>query len=198
MDKVAEYGIMLVAGWASGVSIYFTVAFLGIAGRAGWVTLPGNLVTLENPLIIAAALFLACIEFVADKVPFVDSMWDGVHTFIRPAGAVVLGLMAGTEAGPIAQTLFALLTGSIALDSHAVKATTRLAINTSPEPFSNVAASLAEGAALLFVFWLFVKHPLLACLLVLAFVVGSFFILRALWGFARRLFRRQAPAGAGT
>lgn len=192
---IGEYLVVLIAGWSSGISVYLTAAILGISGRAGWITLPGSMDTLSNWLIILTASALFIVEFVADKVPFVDSAWDSVHTFIRPVGAGAIGYMAGTDLGPIAPTLMALLTGTIALDMHAVKASTRLAINTSPEPFSNIGASLAEHSFVFFVYWFFVKHPILAAMLVLSVLVLGFLLMRALWRFVKKLFHRpQSPA----
>jgi hypothetical protein len=193
---LSQQAVLLAAAWTSGISLYLTAALLGLAGRAGWVDLPGGLDALEHPLVIALAAALFFVEFFADKVPFVDSAWDGTHTFIRPVGAAVAGFLAGTEHGPLAQTAYALLTGTIALDAHAVKASTRLAINTSPEPFSNVAMSLVEHSAVLFLLWLCIRHPFIASVVVILLLAGSFFVLRALGRFVRRLFRSRAAAGA--
>ena len=108
------------------------MAGLGIAQRMDWIELPGNLEVLSHPLIIGVAIFLYAVEFVADKIPYVDSVWDSVHTFIRPIASAVLGYAAMADAGSVMQVLIAILTGSIAMDSHLTKATTRLAINSSP------------------------------------------------------------------
>ena len=191
MAVLMEQGVILLAGWSSGISIYLTVALLGFCGRVGWIHLPGGMEPLTNPLIIALAVLVYAVEFVADKVPFIDSAWDSVHTFIRPLGAAGLGAMAGTEYGPLAQTGYALLTGAIALDMHAVKASSRLAINTSPEPFSNIAASVAENTAVFSVYWLFIKHPLIAIGLILLILVATYFFLRMIWGFVCKLFRHE-------
>ncbi len=163
---LGQYMVLLVSGLTSGISLYLTIAILGISGRMGWIDLPNGLEVLQHPIVIAAAILVYVVEFVADKVPFVDSTWDAVHTFIRPLGASGLGFLAGSEQGAAAQAALAILTGAIALDSHAVKSSTRLAINTSPEPFSNIATSLAEHSFVFFIFWFFIKHPILACLLV--------------------------------
>ena len=184
-----QYLVLLLAGWSSGVNLYLTIALLGLSGRFGWIDLPGGLEVISHPLVIAAAIFMYVIEFVADKVPFVDSAWDAIHTFIRPSGAALMGFLAGQENGPAVQAALAVLTGGIALDMHTVKASSRLAINTSPEPFSNIAASLAEDAAVIFLFWFFVKHPIIASLIILLILIGTFFILRMLWRFVLRLFR---------
>ena len=193
MSELARYAILLLVGWASGISVYLTVVILGISSRAGWIELPGGLETLSHPLIIGLAVILYLIEFIADKVPYVDSMWDSVHTLIRPAGAAMAGYLAGTENGPTVQMVLALLTGTIALDAHAVKASARLAINTSPEPFSNVAASIFEHAFVIFLFWFFVKHPFIACSIVVLLIIGSFYLLRLLWRFVKSLFTGRKP-----
>ncbi len=191
MTAVSEPLLLLLAGWCSGISVYLTVALLGISGRMGWMELPAGLDVLSHPLIIILAIAIFAVEFVADKVPFVDSAWDSVHTFIRPLGAVWLGYAAGSDQGPLLQTTYAFLTGTIALNTHAVKAAGRLAINTSPEPFSNIAASTTENATVFFLFWLFIKHPIIASILLAALTVLSFLLLRMLWRFVLKLFRRN-------
>ena len=187
--------VLLLAGWCSGISVYLTVALLGISGRFGWIDLPGEMKTLSHPLIIALAVLIFLVEFVADKVPYVDSAWDSVHTFIRPLGAAGMGMLAGTEQGPLIQTFLALATGTLALNTHALKASTRLAINTSPEPFSNIVASFSENVVVIFMFWFFIKHPIWAALLLVTLIVLSFFLLRLMWRFVRKLFRRE-PKGS--
>jgi hypothetical protein len=169
------------------------VALAGICGRMGWLHLPAGLESLTHPAIIALALFVFIIEFVADKVPFVDSAWDSVHTFIRPAGAIAMGILAGSEHGPLVQTAFAVLTGAITLSVHTTKASTRLAINTSPEPFSNIIASVAEQSLVAALFWIFINHPFIAITVMLAMLVGAFFLVRMLWRFVRKLFKRREP-----
>jgi hypothetical protein len=189
------YLILLLAGWASGISLYLTVALLGIAGRSGWILLPGSLEVLSHPVVITAALFMYAVEFVADKVPYVDSAWDAVHTFIRPAGALALGVLAGTEDGPVVQTVLALLTGAVTLETHVAKSSLRLAVNASPEPVSNILTSLAEHSAVLVLFWLYVKHPVGATVVLVLVLVGLAAAIKFLWKSARRLFgrRRLAP-----
>jgi hypothetical protein len=194
LNAASQPLILLLAGWSSGISIYLTTALLGICGRAGWIELPGELKVLSNLLIIIIAVLIFLVEFVADKVPFVDSAWDSVHTFIRPLGAVGMGYMAGSDHGVIIQTLYALLTGTFALNMHAFKASSRLAINTSPEPFSNIAASTTENASVFFMFWLFIKHPIIASALIIAILVLSFLFLRMLWKFVMKLFKRTPAA----
>ncbi|MBF0254673.1 MAG: DUF4126 domain-containing protein [Candidatus Omnitrophica bacterium] len=192
VEYLREYGLILLIGWASGISIYLTILLVGVGGRMGWIVLPPGLEIFTHPLVIAAAFVMYAVEFCADKVPLVDSAWDSVHTFVRPAGAAALAFMAGTEYGPAIQTSLAVLTGTVALDVHAVKASSRLAINTSPEPFSNSVASVVEDSAVIMMFYFFTKHPVIATLLILVFLVGTFFVLRALWRFVLKIFRRPA------
>ena len=191
MEFFNSLGILMGGSWASGINLYLTTAGLGIAHRMGWVTLPGNMDSLAHPLVIGAALLIFAVEFVADKIPYVDSAWDSVHTFIRPAGAMILGYMAMADMGPAAQYPVALLTGAIAMDSHLTKATSRLAINTSPEPFSNVAASVTEDAGVLGAIYLIIKHPVIASLLVILFILFSIWFLKKMFRFMKKIFSRQ-------
>jgi len=196
-EAFLEIAMMILIGWASGISLYLTIALLGISGRMGWLALPGNLEVLTDPLVIGAALIMYAIEFFADKVPYADSAWDSVHTLIRPLGAAGVAYLAGTEHGAGAQMAFAILSGAIALETHTVKSATRLAINTSPEPVSNITASVAEDSAVVLMFWFFIKHPVWATIILILFLIGSFFVIRALWRFVLKLFRR-APAAQKT
>jgi len=194
MENIPEFALYLLIGWASGISIYLTIALLGICGRMGYMVLPANLEVLSHPLVIGASLLVFAVEFFADKVPLLDSAWDSIHTFIRPIGAASLVFMASSDHGPALQMTYAILTGAIALDMHAVKASTRLAVNASPEPVSNMIVSIAEDTAVVVMFWFFIQHPILASLIIIVFLVGSFFILRALWRFVLAVFRREKIA----
>ncbi len=176
------------SSWASGVNLYLTMAGLGIAHRMEWMKLPGNLEVLSHPLIMGGAIFLFLIEFVADKVPYVDSVWDSVHTFIRPIASAVLGYTAMADAGQVMQVLIAFLTGSIALDSHLTKATTRLAINASPEPVSNSIASVTEDATVIGALYLIINHPIVIAILVTLFIVFSIWFLKKMFKFMKRVF----------
>jgi Domain of unknown function (DUF4126) len=189
-DLLAKIGLLAGASVASGIRVYATVAALGFLHRIGAVKLPQGLEVLsELPIIIlASALYL--IEFVADKVPAVDSVWDAIHTFIRPPAAAVLGFAAlGNVAEPW-RIAAALLCGTLALSSHGIKASTRLAINTSPEPFSNWAASFGEDIFVAALVWLTVTHPIVG--LVVAATVLLAAILLAAW-IVRMLRRLLSP-----
>jgi hypothetical protein len=177
------------------------VAMLGLATRLGWVDLPPQFAVFDNPWIIGAALVLYVVEFVADKVPWVDSLWDSVHTFIRvPAGAALaFSVFGGDQASWAAAA--ALLGGTLAATSHAAKTTTRAAVNTSPEPFSNLLLSLAGDAFVPTMLWLAWEHPVwfavaLVCTLAIS-VVLIVLLFRFLRGLTRRLRGHFQPTTVG-
>ncbi len=188
MDIFSSIGLLLGSSWASGVNLYLSMAGLGIAHRMEWIKLPGNLEVLSHPLIVGVAIFLFVIEFVVDKVSYVDSVWDSVHTFIRPIASAVLGYTAMGDAGSVIQILIALLTGGIALDSHLTKATTRLAINASPEPVSNSIASVTEDATVIGALYLIINHPIVIAILVTLFIVFSIWFLKKMFKFMKKVF----------
>ena len=193
---LGEWLLLLLAGWSSGISIYLTLGLLGLGGYLGGFPLPGELQVLANPLVFSIAFIIFAIEFIADKIPFVDSLWDSVHTLIRPIGALALGYLAGSEHGPIAQSVYAVFMAGLTLQTHTAKAASRLAINTSPDPFSNIAASIIEQSVVIGMYWFFIKHPILASLAILALLALSFFLIRLLWKFVKKIFRffRAAPS----
>ena len=193
MEALNSLSVLLGGSLGSGINLYMTTAGLGIAHRMNLLTLPGEMDALANPWIIAAAIGLYGIEFVADKVPFVDSAWDSIHTFIRPLGGAAMGYMAMADVGPVGQIPIALLTGSIAMDAHLTKATTRAAINTSPEPFSNSVASVAEDFSVAGLIYLVIAHPVIASLAVVAFVIFSIWFLKKMFRFVRSIFRPRKP-----
>lgn len=187
MDLAQLAALAAALGWASGLRLYAVVFITGAAGYLGWLPLPAGLQILQNPLVLGASFLLFVVEFVADKIPAVDTLWDAVHTFIRiPAGAALAAGALGADHATWA-VLAALAGGSLAATAHAAKATTRAAANTSPEPFSNVLLSLAGDAAVPLMLWLAVQHPVvfwpvlaLALLLALVLIVVFFKFLRAL------------------
>lgn len=201
LDAVHLLALAAALGWASGLRLYLTVLLVGIAGHWGWVELPPGLQVLASPLVMSCAAALALVEFLADKIPLVDSAWDALHTLIRiPAGAaLVAGLVSGWtgDHGPAWGIVAALLGGGLAATAHAAKASTRAAANTSPEPFSNIGLSLMGDVAVPTMLWLawahpFVFFPLLALsLIVMATLIWFCFnFLRAL---VQRV-RRPTPA----
>jgi hypothetical protein len=160
-------------GWASGFRLYAAVFLTGLAGWMGWIDLPPGLHVLQNPAVLVASGFMLFVEFFADKIPFVDSLWDAIHTVIRiPAGAALAAGALGAD-GQAMAWVGALLGGSLAATSHATKMTTRAAINTSPEPFSNLAMSLGEDGLVVFMLWLSAAHPALFAVVLVASIVLS-------------------------
>jgi uncharacterized membrane protein len=198
MDIAQLAALAAALGWASGLRLYAAVFITGAAGYLGWLPLPPGLQLLQNPLVLGASFLLFVVEFVADKIPAVDSLWDAVHTFIRiPAGAALAAGALGADSttwGLIA----ALAGGTLAATAHTAKATTRAAANTSPEPVTNWMLSLAGDAAVPLLLWLAVEQPAifwpvlaLAVLLALVVTVLLFRFLRALW---RRFVPGPQPA----
>ncbi|MFT5207441.1 MAG: hypothetical protein ACI9CF_001193 [Candidatus Omnitrophota bacterium] len=188
METLSQNAAILLIGWASGINLYLTVALTGICGRMGWLTLPDSMDIVQSPVIIGIAILLYAVEFCADKIPVVDSAWDSLHTIIRPAGALVMGFLAGSEYGPIAQTVIGLSTGAIALETHTFKATSRAAINLSPEPVTNIAASVTEDVAVVSAFWFFMQHPIITSIVLILTLIGAFFVIISLWKFVAGLF----------
>ena len=195
MDSLAELGRLLGFSIGAGVNLYATVAIVGLAARYGWVDLPSQYAIFNNEWIIGAAVVLFVVEFFADKIPWVDSVWDAVHTLVRPVGGALIAVAALGEASPGVQAAVALLGGGVAASSHFTKAGTRAIANTSPEPFSNWMLSLSEDAFVIALGVLALKYPLaaLAVALVVLALIAIFFgvLLRAV----RRRWR-QRPAGA--
>lgn len=178
--------------WASGIRLYMTLFVAGWLGRQGWITLPEGLQVLESSWVLAVTGGLFAVEFLADKVPGVDSVWDALQTFIRiPAGAV-LGAAALGQADPALTAIAALLGGTFAAGAHATKAGSRALINTSPEPFSNWAASFSEEAVVVAGLWAAFFHPWVLVLILVLFTLLAFWLLPKVWRGLRWLFRRMA------
>ena len=182
--------LALASSLASGLNVYASVALLGLLERFGLVALPPPLDTLAHPWVIGAALAFYAIEFVADKIPYLDNAWDAVHTFIRiPIGALLAaGMFHQFE--PHWQWIMAMAGGFLSLQAHGAKASLRLAVNASPEPFSNWALSLSEDALVALLLWLAARHPYLALWLVAVFVAVSFLLLRVIFRALGSLWRR--------
>jgi len=190
MNTIDTLSLALGSAWTAGINLYATVATLGIAAAAGLIDLPPDLQVLAHPSVISVALTLYFVEFFADKTPYVDSAWDAVHTFIRvPAGAILASRAVGDVSPPLELAAF-LAGGGVALTAHAAKATTRLAINASPEPFSNWAASLSEDFAALLGIWLVFNYPLAMLIFVAAFVAFVVWSAPKIWRGMAALFRR--------
>jgi hypothetical protein len=192
MELLATLGRTLGFSLAAGVNLYATVAILGLASHYHWADLPAQFQVFDNPYIIAAALVMYAIEFVADKIPWFDSVWDAVHTFIRPLGGALIAVAAVGDASPAIRTLAALLGGTVAASSHLTKAGTRAVANTSPEPFSNWVLSLGEDGLVVGLGLLTLGHPLIALVVALVLLVLIVLFARLLLRGARRLFGRRA------
>ena len=188
LGHLPEIALASALAWGSGLRLYATLFALGIAGWFGWLELPQHLEVLAHPLILSASGFMALVEFGADKLPWLDSVWDAVHTFIRiPAGAALAAAVFGDGAAALAA---AILGGTLAAGTHLAKAGSRALINTSPEPFSNWVASFTEDTAVLGGLWLSIVWPV-AFLVVLLVLLGFGLIL---YFYVRRKFRRS-PGG---
>ena len=189
MGTIEALSLAMGTAWTSGINLYATVAALGIARQMELIQLPPNLEVLSHPAVIAIACIMYLIEFFADKVPYLDSGWDALHTFIRvPAGAILAARALG-DMNPALELAAMLAGGSIAFAAHGAKATTRLAINASPEPFTNWAASVTEDATVLGGIWLIFNHPIVMVIFVLAFVGLGVWIVPKLFRLARRGFQ---------
>jgi hypothetical protein len=189
MGTIEALSLAMGTAWTSGINLYATVAALGIANRLEMIQLPQNLEVLSHPGVIAIACIMYFIEFFADKVPYLDTGWDALHTFIRvPAGAILAARSLG-DLNPALELMALLAGGSIALIAHGTKATTRLAINASPEPFSNWAASITEDLAVFGSIWLMFHHPIVMIILVLVFLALVAWLVPKIYRLAKRGFQ---------
>lgn len=199
LDQIANtIALTMGVAWASGINLYAAILVLGLLGTTGNMVLPSDLQILANPVVIAAAGFMFVVEFVADKIPGVDTGWDAVHTFIRiPAGALLAAGAVG-EANPAIVLAAAIIGGGMAAGTHATKSGTRVIINTSPEPVSNWVASLVEDAAVIGGLWTALHYPWLFIILLILFIVLMIWLLPKVWrgigkvfAFLGRLFGRD-------
>ncbi len=180
--------LTLGAGWASGLNLYAAILVLGFLGATGRVNLPDGLQILTDPLVMLAAGVMYVIEFFADKIPGVDTAWDTLHTFVRiPAGAILAANAVG-DVGMGAEIAAGLLGGSLAAVSHAAKAGTRVMINTSPEPFTNWAASVLEDLAVVGGLWTALNHPLIFLVGLVVFILLLVWLLPKVWRGVKRVF----------
>ena len=191
MDLLGSIGRTLGFSFAAGLNLYATVAILGLASRFGWVALPDQYRVFDNNWIIGIALTLYVIEFFADKIPWLDSAWDAVHTFIRPVGGAAIAVATLGHASPATETLVALLGGALATSTHLSKTGTRVLANASPEPFTNWMLSLGEDAFVVGLSALALAHPAAAAIVVLV-CVG--FILAFLTWLVKLVGRRVRTA----
>ena len=192
MEWLEIIGRTLGFSLAAGVNLYATVAILGLASRYGWVALPEQFEIFDNPWIIGAAGVLYVIEFVADKIPWVDSIWDSVHTLIRPVGGAVIAVATLGDQSPAMQGAIGLLGGMVAASSHVTKASTRVAANTSPEPFSNWILSFLGDGFVIGMTMIALNYPLVALAVSVTILVLIVLVVRAIW----KWLRKPAPEPA--
>jgi hypothetical protein len=190
MELLTSLGRTMGFSFAAGINLYATVAILGLASRYGWVALPPQYQVFDNNWIIGAALALYVVEFVADKIPWVDSVWDAVHTVIRPIGGALIAVATVGETSPATEAMVALLGGALAASTHFGKSGTRVLANTSPEPFSNWILSIGEDLFVVGLGFLALKHPAAAAVVVIVCV--GILVAFAAWiaKAVRRRFRR--------
>ena len=181
METVQIIALTMGVAWASGINLYAAIATLGILGATGSLDLPPDLEVLQTPVVIAAAGFMYCVEFFADKVPGVDTAWDGLHTFIRIPAAAILAAGALGEVDPAIMLVGAILGGALAATSHTLKAGTRVLINASPEPFSNIAVSLAEDTLVIAGLLGAVYHPAFFLVFMVLFIAAAIWAIPKIW-----------------
>ncbi len=183
METIDIIAMTLGVAWASGINLYAAILVMGIMGAGGYTELPPSLTVLQDPMVLMAAGLMYLVEFFADKIPGVDSGWDAIHTFIRiPAGAMLaVGAAQGLEINQAAELAAALLGGSLAATSHLTKASTRLVLNTSPEPITNATASIIEDLAVIGGLWTALNYPLAFIIFIIVFVLFAIWLLPKLW-----------------
>ncbi len=186
----AMLALLLGTSWASGINLYAVLLVLGFGGSTGYIDLPEELLVLEDPLIISAAGVMYFVEFIADKIPGVDSTWDAVHTFIRiPAGAMLAAGMVG-DVTPALEIAAGILGGGLAATSHTTKSSARLLINTSPEPATNWTASVSEDLLVIGGLWTALNYPLVFLFLLLVFIILIIWMLPKIWWLIKVFFAK--------
>jgi hypothetical protein len=190
METIEIISLTLGVAWASGINLYAAILVLGLLANGGYTELPPSLTILQDPLVIGAAGIMYFVEFFADKVPGVDSGWDAIHTFIRiPAGAMLaMGAAQGLEINQAVELTAALLGGSLAATSHLTKASTRLVINTSPEPVTNITASITEDLAVIGGLWASLTYPWVFVGFIVLFILLAIWLLPKLWNAIKKIF----------
>ena len=189
LDQIANtISLTMGVAWASGINLYAAILVLGLLGTTGNITLPATLQILADPMVMTAAGVMYFVEFFADKMPGVDTGWDTLHTFIRiPAGALLAAGAVG-NVNPAVVLTAAILGGGLAAGSHAVKSGSRVFINTSPEPFTNWTASIAEDVAVIVGLWAALHYPRLFLVLMIVFIGLMLWLLPKIWGGIKKIF----------
>lgn len=190
MNPLQTLGLALGAGFSSGLNLYATIATLGLLQRFGVIHLPVGLQALAHPGVLAIAIVLYVFEFFADKIPYVDTVWDVIHTFIRPIAAAILAYGAAGGVPPEWRWGATLLAGGVALTSHGTKLSTRAAVNTSPEPFSNWILSFGEDLLAVWLTWMATVHPAATIVIVILLVALAVYLLVHLFRFLRQILQR--------
>jgi hypothetical protein len=186
-------GLLAGTGWAAGLNLYLVTFLLGLGGRLDWLEVPA---VLQRTDVMIVAGILYAVEFVADKVPYLDNIWDAVHTVVRPLGAAAIGYVIAGDSSSVAAAVGAILSGSLALSAHSAKATTRATVNTSPEPFSNIFLSVAEDGLVAGLIALAVANPVITLIVVVLLTVGAVWLTVMLFGVIRRFRSRWAARKA--
>src|SRR5215472_501551 len=194
VNALETLSLALGAGFSSGLNLYATVATLGLLERFEVIHLPASLRELAHPWVIGIAVVLYLFEFFADKIPYIDTIWDFVHTFIRPPAAALLAYAAVSGAGAEWRWGAALVAGGAALTSHGAKASARAAVNTSPEPFSNWALSVGEDVLAVWLSWMASAHPVATTIVVFLLLALCAYLIDRLFHFAQRPVRRMLDA----
>lgn len=197
MEFLTFFGRTLGFSFAAGINLYATVAMIGLVSRFGWVKLPPEYQVFDNDWVIGGALVLYVVEFFADKIPWIDTLWDGLHSLIRPLGGAAVAVAGLGEASPAMQIVIALLGGTVAAGSHAAKAGTRVAANTSPEPFSNWTLSIGEDVFVLALAALAIQYPIAALTVSVLLLAAIVLLVRAVIRAFRRRFWSPGEAHAG-
>jgi hypothetical protein len=197
MDIAQLMALAAALGWASGIRLYLVVFITGLAGMLGWLPLPSGLHVLQHPAMLVGSGFMLFVEFFADKIPGVDSLWDMVHSVIRvPAGAALAAGVFGADSATMG-SVAGLLGGALAATSFATKASTRAAVNTSPEPFSNIAVSLVEDGVVMGMMWLATNHPIAFGITLFIVLVLSVWLLIVLVKYLKAVYKRISVWFAG-
>ena len=188
---VDTIGLLAGTGWAAGLNLYLATFLLGLAGRLDWLEVP-SVLQRTDVMIVAGVLY--GVEFLADKVPFIDNVWDAIHTFVRPLGAGALGYVIAGDSPSMGAAVGALLTGALALSAHSTKATTRAAVNTSPEPFSNITLSLFEDGLVAGLLALAIANPAVTLVVVVVFTILGIWLVVKFFGAIKRIRARRTSA----
>ena len=190
MNPLEALGLALGSGFSAGLNLYAAVATLGLLQRFGLVHLPASLEVVAHPIVLGIAVTLYLVEFFADKVPYLDTIWDAAHTFVRPPAAAIIAYGAAGSISPEWRWAAALVAGGVALTAHGTKASTRAAVNTVPEPFSNWALSFGEDLLAVWLTWFTAAHPITAIIIVISLLILCAFLLYHLFRFVRATFQR--------